>query len=590
MWNRAGGIRATRLARIRPLADPTGGHMEISDRGQPRTLRIPIRTKLLLAFLGLPVVSLLVFGYFAFGDIRQIGSYALESSASLGDSAANDSAKALEGLGESIITQKAADVALQCRIYLDAHPGIRLDELKKRPDFQKIAVQSVGKTGYTLVYDRGTGLMKFHPNPEIVDFDLRQWRDKLPDFWKIFEKTFDGSPSSGYYDWPDVDGRIRRKFMSIVPVKDSLFMVAATTYIDEFSIPVKETKKRIAAAAQQIKEHVNDTLEGIYQNFFAFLLFLMLVVLGVAFFIARTITRPILSLIRGAKAIGRGEIDHRVEVQTGDEMEELAAAFNRMTMDLREHMAELKRTTADREGLLKELEIARGIQQRLIPDRAPRIPRIDLAANNIPVREVGGDFYDFIPVLGDLWGVVIADVSGKGMPAAMFMGLSRTVVRASATGTLDLAHAIRQANELICRDSTSGMFVTLFYAVVEPGPTLRYVNAGHNPPLLLRRGEEEPSYLKARGIALGIKRDIHLQEVSVPLAEDDLVVLYTDGVTEAINEHDEAFGLERLTRVVRDNRTLSAEEIIMKIQDAVIAFAGGRPQFDDIALVVLKVT
>ncbi len=563
--------------------------MEIPGRGLFQNLKIPIRTKLLLAFLGLPVVSLILFGYFAFGDIRQIGNYALESSAALGDSAASDSAKALEALGEGVITQKAADVALQCRIYLDAHPGVGLDQLRKRPDFQKIAVQSVGKTGYTLVYDRKTGFMKFHPNPEIVDFDLRQWRDKLPDFWKIFEKTFDGSPNSGYYNWPDVDGRIRSKFMSIVPVRDSMFMVAATTYIDEFSIPVIETKKRIDTTTQQIKEHVNETLEGIYQNFFAFLLVLMVVVLGVAVFIARTITRPILSLIVGAKAIGRGEIDHRVEVTTGDEMEELAAAFNRMTMDLREYMTSLKRTTADREGLLKELEIARGIQQRLIPERAPHIPRIDLAANNIPVREVGGDFYDFIPVMDDLWGIVIADVSGKGMPAAMFMGLSRTVVRASATGALDLAHAIRQANELICRDSTSGMFVTLFYAVVEPGPKLRYVNAGHNPPVLLRRDQEDPVFLRARGIALGVRRDIHLQEQSLPLAEGDLVVLYTDGVTEAVNEHDEAFGMERLVQVVRDNRGFSAGDVIRKIQDAVIAFAGGRPQFDDIALVVLKV-
>ncbi|MGV8079600.1 MAG: SpoIIE family protein phosphatase [Syntrophales bacterium] len=556
---------------------------------QPVRARIPIRTKLLLAFLGLPVISLMIFGYFAFGDIRQIGNYALESSAALGDRAADDSAKALEDLGESVITQKAADVALQCRIYLDAYPGIGLDELRKRLDFQKIAVQSVGKTGYTLVYDRGTGLMKFHPNPEIVDFDLRQWRDKLPDFWIIFEKTFDGSANSGYYDWLDVDGRIRRKFMSIVPVRDSMFMVAATTYIDEFSIPVKVTKKRIDATTQQIKEHVNETLDDIYRNFFAFLLILMIVVLGVAVSISRTITRPVLSLIRGVKAIGRGEIDHRVEVQTGDELEELAAAFNRMTMDLREHMSELKRTTADREGLLKELEIARGIQQRLIPERAPRIPGIDLAANNIPVREVGGDFYDFIPVMDDLWGVVIADVSGKGMPAAMFMGLSRTVVRASATGTLDLAHAIRQANELICRDSTSGMFVTLFYAVIEPGPKLRFVNAGHNPPLLLRKGQDEPVYLKAHGIALGVKRDVQLQEAELSLSDADLVVLYTDGVTEAVNEEDQSFGLERLARVVEKHRGLSASEIIMKIQDAVIAFAGGRPQFDDIALVVLKV-
>jgi len=204
---------------------------------------------------------------------------------------------------------------------------------------------------------------------------------------------------------------------------------------------------------------------------------------------------------------------------------------------------------------------------------------------------VGGDFYDFIPVAEDHWGFAIADVSGKGMPAAMFMGLSRTIVRASATGDPAAANAIRQANELICRDSTSGMFVTLFYAVLNTRwKRLRYVNAGHNPPLLFRKGLEGAIPLKAKGIALGVAHHIDLQEASIDLLPGDTLVLYTDGITEAINDREEAFGLERLVQTVRSNRTMSAKDLTEKIQNDVMRFAGAQPQFDDITLMVLKVT
>jgi sigma-B regulation protein RsbU (phosphoserine phosphatase) len=177
------------------------------------------------------------------------------------------------------------------------------------------------------------------------------------------------------------------------------------------------------------------------------------------------------------------------------------------------------------------------------------------------------------------------------MPAAMFMGLSRTIIRASATGDPAAANAIKQANELICRDSTSGMFVTLFYAVLNTRwKRLRYVNAGHNPPLLFRKGSEDVIQLKAKGIALGVAHDIDLQEASIDLISGDILVLYTDGITEAINDQEEAFGLERLIRIIRSHGELSAKNLIDKIQGEVMSFAGNQPQFDDITLMVLKVT
>jgi serine phosphatase RsbU (regulator of sigma subunit) len=553
--------------------------------------RFRIRTKILLVFLGLSIIPLLLFGYIAFRDIREVSNYVLQSSTTVGNSAASDSAKALEALGAEILRQKATDVALQCRIFIDAHPGLSTQDLQSSREFQRIAVQPVGETGYTIVYDKRTGIMRFHINPRLINFDMHNWREKLPDFWALFERSLDGTPAGGYYDWQDTDRKIRKKFMYMAPVEGTRFMVSATTYIDEFSRPANLTKKQIDESTRTINEQMNESITGIRNTFVALLVAMIFVVACISYFLSQMITDPIVALIRGVKALGRGDMEYQVVVKTGDELESLANSFNKMITDLKLHMEELQCTTAEKEGLLKELEIARGIQQRLLPQMAPKIEGMDLAAHNEPAREVGGDFYDFIPVMEDNLGLVIADVSGKGMPAAMFMGLSRTIIRASATGDPAATNAIKQANELICRDSTSGMFVTLFYGVLNTRwRRLRYVNAGHNPPMVFTKGSDEAIFLRAKGIALGVAHEIDLEELSIDLASGDILVMYTDGITEAINEQEEAFGLERLIQVILTHRDLSSQAIIDQVQREVISFAGSQPQFDDITLMILKLT
>jgi serine phosphatase RsbU (regulator of sigma subunit) len=553
--------------------------------------RFRIRTKILLVFLGLSIIPLLLFGYVAFRDIREVSNYVLQSSTTVGNSAANDSAKALEALGAEILRQRATDVALQCRIFIGAHPGLSTHDLQSSREFQKIAVQPVGETGYTIVYEKRTGIMRFHINPRLINFDMHNWREKLPDFWALFERSLDGTPVGGYYDWQDTDRKIRKKFMYMAPVEGTRFMVSATTYIDEFSRPANLTKKQIDESTRTINEQMNESITGIRNTFVALLVAMIFVVACISYFLAQMITDPVIALIRGVKALGRGDMEYQVEVNTGDELESLAKSFNKMITDLKLHMEELQCTTAEKEGLLKELEIARSIQQRLLPQTAPKIEGFDLAAHNEPAREVGGDFYDFIPVMEDNLGLVIADVSGKGMPAAMFMGLSRTIIRASTTGDPAATNAIKQANELICRDSTSGMFVTLFYGVLNTRwRRLRYVNAGHNPPFVFRKGSRDAIFLKAKGIALGVSPEIDLEESSIDLMSGDILVMYTDGITEAINEQEEAFGLERLMGVILTHRDSPSQAIIDQVQREVSSFAGGQPQFDDITLMILKLT
>ena len=253
----------------------------------------------------------------------------------------------------------------------------------------------------------------------------------------------------------------------------------------------------------------------------------------------------------------------------------------KMSRERDEYRGELQRKST-------ELNIARDIQMSFLPDALPVLKGYDLAAMSLPANEVGGDFYDFIDVPGGKLGLAIADVAGKSVPAALYMALSRAVLRSNVNGGEDPANSIRRANQLITQDSRSGLFVTLFYAVLDAGGhTLTYVNAGHNPPVLLRG--QEIKMLDRSGIALGAVEGTDYIETAVSLKSGDAIVFYTDGVTEANNVSGEMFGEQRLVDAIRVNGGLSAKELMEKIKSEVIVFSNGVPQADDITMIVLKV-
>ncbi len=563
---------------------------QASGEPQKKRLKLNLAPKLMIIFLLITTVSFGVIGYLALVNMDAIGEIAKEESLELGNTASGDSLAALENLGEIAIQQKAEDVAGQVQIYLDAHPGLAAGQFRSDPALTAIAIQDVGETGYTCLYEQKTGIMRLHPNPAMADYNMCQLQENLPSWWKIFSPSLDGSIIGGYYDWEDEDGNIRPKFMYMVPVEGTRYMLAATTYIDEFSRPATLMGARIDDATNKTVGTINDLIRKTRYVFLGFFIFILIISGGVVLIVSRAIVSPIKELTRGAGEIGKGDLQSRVEVHSGDELETLAGAFNTMASDLSQYMIQLRQTTAEKERMAKELEIAEGIQRSFLPECAPVINDIEIAACSIPAMEVGGDFYDFIPIDPDHWGLVIADVSGKGIPAALFMALSRTLIRASTKRIHDPAEAIREANSLIVDDSKSSMFVTLFYAILDTKEkTIRYVNAGHNPPLLLNAGDHgDIALLKAEGIALGVVDDIALESVDIPLKPGDIMVLFTDGVTEAINERNEEFGQARLVKVIRETRMLPAREIRKHIFDEINRFAEDQPQADDITLIVIK--
>ncbi len=256
--------------------------------------------------------------------------------------------------------------------------------------------------------------------------------------------------------------------------------------------------------------------------------------------------------------------------------------------------ARLHVESVERQKLEQELQLAREIQASFLPDAAPQIPGWDLAAYWEGARQVSGDFYDFIPLPRDecadvRWGFVMADVADKGVPAALFMALSRTLVRTIAISGRNAAQVLAQANNLIMTSARSDLFVTLFYAILDPDRgVLTFANAGHNPPLLFHGRSGEVTDLTAQGMALGVITDIELEQREARLGPGDLLLLYTDGVTDALNDANEEFGLSRLCSVVQAHQTESAASVIQAINQAVDEFVGDTPQFDDFTLAVLK--
>lgn len=247
----------------------------------------------------------------------------------------------------------------------------------------------------------------------------------------------------------------------------------------------------------------------------------------------------------------------------------------------------LQKEMVVRERLETEVQLARQIQQTFIPEVLPTHPQWQFAARWRTARQVGGDFYDVIELPNDRLGLFIADVADKGMPAALFMALTRTLVRAAAAETSSPAEALRRVNELLLPDTKQGMFVTAVYAVLDLNTgELTYANAGHNPPLWTRRDSLEK--LARTGVALGASEDSRIEERTIRLEAGESLLFYTDGLTEAFNLEGDMFGEERLLRALGWQEAASADETIRAVESALDDFAGDAPPSDDLTMLAAR--
>ena len=252
--------------------------------------------------------------------------------------------------------------------------------------------------------------------------------------------------------------------------------------------------------------------------------------------------------------------------------------------------ARLFEETLEKQRMEEELNLARNIQQGLLPSELPKLKGYEIAALNIPSRQVGGDYFDVIPVSGDLYGIAIADVSGKGAGAALLMANLQASLQALTAGGVEIGEMVSRINDLIYRNTALDKFITFFYGQLHIKTNVfTFCNAGHNPPYKMSsKGKTEE--LSIGGIILGMMPDMKFETGEVILKPGDRIVMFTDGITEAMDTKEEEFGEERLQNTIQKWPDLSAQDLMDKISSEVKQFSEGAPQADDITMVVLKAT
>jgi sigma-B regulation protein RsbU (phosphoserine phosphatase) len=255
--------------------------------------------------------------------------------------------------------------------------------------------------------------------------------------------------------------------------------------------------------------------------------------------------------------------------------------------------ARLHEQELERQRMEKELEVGRKIQESLLPLNPPDVAGMDFAATYLPARQVSGDFYDFIDLPGEpeRIGLVIADVVDKGVPAALFMALSRTMIRTLSLGGRGPSAVLSKANEFILRDSRASLFLSAFYAELDiQSGSVCYANAGHNRPLWLRNSTGQCQELSEAGSMLAFMDYQSFKEQEIWMEPEDILVMYTDGVTEAMNSQGDLFGDERLRQVIEQIGDVSAQAMLDGIMLAIEDFVGEASRTDDLTLIVVRQT
>jgi serine phosphatase RsbU (regulator of sigma subunit) len=308
--------------------------------------------------------------------------------------------------------------------------------------------------------------------------------------------------------------------------------------------------------------------------------------------LARSITGSVHALSQGTEHVRQGDFGYKVQVRSRDQLGELADSFNLMTGSIQD----LLRQSAEKERLEEELRIARAIQRSLLPKDRVSVPGLSIAALCLPANEVGGDYYDFIPLADGRLAILIADVSGKGTSAALYMAELKGLALSLSRIYDSPRKLLVEANKILAANLDSRSFITMVYAVIDMNERkMTYARAGHNPILRLSvNGERARSQVLApEGMGLALDRGSRfekiLEEESVALAAGDLLLFFTDGVTEAMNDRSELFGDDRLRGILEENAGLSMEELREKMVDEVFNFAGGAVQHDDMTMVLVKV-
>ena len=301
----------------------------------------------------------------------------------------------------------------------------------------------------------------------------------------------------------------------------------------------------------------------------------------------RNINTPIDTLTDIAQKISQGDLDKTIYLDEPSELAKLAVAFNKMKTDIKTHLTELAKVSAEKEKMASELAIAKTIQESALPKDFPQNEYFELQASMIPAREVGGDFYDFFPIDENRIGLVMADVCGKGITAALYMMSAKTVIKNMLQAGYPLKKAVEKANNSLCNSSAPLMFLTAFIGILDLRTgEIEYINAGHCPPL--KQTKKEYNYVEvSKNMVIGVAFDYEYKVDKLTLLKNERLFLYTDGVTEAQTNENEFMGEERLLKIL-NQKEVSLSQTPEYVYECIHKFIKGAPQFDDITMMAVE--
>lgn len=359
-------------------------------------------------------------------------------------------------------------------------------------------------------------------------------------------------------------------------------------------LPVRDSRGNIAAVVCVEKPMtllVNARSTYVVHVILVTLAALALFIFVFSLILNRSVIKPVLTVAEEAGRFAETNTpsEELYVIKKKDELGILARAVKKMETDIAEYTCELTAVTAEKERVNTELSVASRIQASMLPAAFPRRREFDICASMTPAREVGGDFYDFFMADDRHLAVVIADVSGKGIPAALFMVIGKTLIKDHTQPDADPADVFTEVNRLLCSSNSEGLFITAFEGVLDlVSGSFRFVNAGHEMPFICKKGGSFEPHRVPSGFVLAGMENIRYSCGEIQLDEGDMIFQYTDGVTEATNSQNELYGTDRLAEALGKYSGLSPAELLPEIKSDIDSFVGEAPQFDDITMLCLE--
>ena len=431
-----------------------------------------------------------------------------------------------------------------------------------------------------------------------LDLDRLIREVRREDLGKIFDYVFIVGPEGKYLAHSDLNQLFKSYApppgvtIARTPGVQSFKLKMAGENMTDYASPIYFHGQWVgevhAGVSDKAIQQLAEKEKSDFRNLVLVILFISL--LGL-YFLSRIVIRPFQKILEGVLAISTGDLNAKIDVTSQDEFGQMAGIFNDMTSRIQES----QKGMINQERLQQEMQVAQEIQHTLLPAEFPQIEGYEIGATYRSAKEVGGDYYDFFWVDPTTLGIVVADVSGKGVPGSMVMTMIRTAMRLEARGNKSASDVLAKVNSHVTGDMKKGMFVTMFYIVLDSRDrSINFASAGHNPMILYRGTTDEVYFLKPKGFPVGIDlpeedmfaKNMALQKVS--LQKNDMLVIYTDGITEAMNPEKLQFGEDRLVQVIKENSHLTPAEFVEKLNESIAQFTRGAEQNDDITVVAIK--